>query len=169
MNGRIFTIGHGNWMLDGMVEMLRANGVSHLVDIRSSPYSSHQREFTRSELEKAADKKGFVYVYMGDQLGGRPPQADCYSEGKVDYGKLSQKDFFKRGIARLLESQQQGLNVCLLCAEGQPSTCHRALLVGRALTTAGALVEHFLPNGSIQTQAQVLVEPPTAQFSLPLG
>jgi len=169
MNGRIFTIGHGTWTLDGMVEMLRRNGVSHLIDIRSSPYSAHQPEFARRELEKLADRKGYVYVYMGEQLGGRPNQADCYTESKVDYAKLRQKDFFKRGIARLLESQQQGLTVCLLCAEGQPTECHRTLLVGRALTDAGVLVEHFLPNGSVQTQAQVLVEPPTAQISLPLS
>ena len=168
MTGRIFTVGHGTWMLDGMVEMLRSNGVSHLIDIRSSPYSAHQPEFTGRALDKVADKKGYVYVYMGDQLGGRPNQADCYTEGRVDYGKLRQKDFFKRGIARLLESREQGLTVCLLCAEGQPAECHRTLLVGRALTDAGVLVEHFLPNGSIQTQAQVLVTPPTAQLGLGL-
>lgn len=168
MAGRIFTIGHGTWALDGMVEMLRGHGVSHLVDIRTSPYSSHQPEFSRAALEKAAGRKGFVYVYMGDQLGGRPNQADCYTETKVDYAKLCQKDFFKRGIARLLESREQGLTVCLLCAEGQPAECHRTLLVGRALNDAGVAVEHFLPNGSTQTQAQVLAEPPSAQLGLGL-
>jgi uncharacterized protein (DUF488 family) len=168
MAGRIFTIGHGTWMLDGMIQMLRAHGVSHLLDIRTSPHSSYQPEFSRPALEKAADRKGFIYVYMGDQLGGRPNQADCYTESTVDYSKLRQKDFFKRGIARLLESREQDLTVCLLCAEGRPTECHRALLVGRALTDAGVLVEHLLPNGTIQTQAQVLAEPPTAQLGLGL-
>lgn len=169
MTGRIFTIGHGAWTIDGLVEKIRGMGVSHLLDVRTSPYSAHQPEFTRLALEKAADRKGYVYVYMGEQLGGRPPHADCYTDGKVDYGKLRQKDFFKRGIARILESQQQGINVCLMCAEGQPKDCHRTQLVSRALADAGALVEHFLPDGSTVTQARLLAEPPSDQLGLPLA
>lgn len=166
MSGRIFTIGHGTWTLDGLVDLLRANRVSHLLDVRSSPYSAHQPDFVRKSLEKAADRKGYTYVYMGDQLGGRPPHADCFTNGVVDYAKIRQKDFFKRGITRILESQQQGLTVCLMCAEGQPAECHRTLLIGQALTDAGALVEHLMPNSQIQTQAQVLYVPPSPQIPL---
>lgn len=168
MTGRIYTVGHGAWTLDGLVELLRGRGISHLLDVRSSPHSAHQAEFNRSSLEKAADKKGYVYVYMGEQLGGRPPQADCYVNGVVSYGKLSTKDFFKRGIARLIEGQQQGLNVCLLCAEGDPTNCHRTQLVGRALTAAGILVEHFLKDGTLKPQHQVVLEATTPQLGLGL-
>lgn len=168
MNGRIYTIGHGAWALDAMVNLLRQNGVSHLVDIRTSPFSSHQPEFSRQTLERTADRKGYVYVYLGDLLGGRPPHADCYSNGKVDYAKIRQRDFFKYGIARLLEQHQSGTTICLMCAEGKPTNCHRTRLVAQALTDAGLTVEHFLPDGTVQTQAQVLAEPDAAQIGLAL-
>lgn len=166
MSGRIFTIGHGTWALDPMISLLRANGVSHLVDIRTSPFSAHQPEFTKQALERAADRKGYVYVYMGDLLGGRPPHADCYTDGKVDYAKIRQRDFFKRGIARLVEENRTGTTVCLMCAEGKPKDCHRTRLVAQALTDAGLSVEHILPDGTVQAHAKVVAEPDTSQIGL---
>lgn len=166
MNGRIFTIGHGTWTLDAMVSMLRMHGISHLVDIRTSPFSAHQPEFNRQALERAADRKGYYYVYLGDSLGGRPTQADCYTNGKVDYSKIRQRDFFKRGIAQLVEQHQSGTTVCLMCAEGKPAGCHRTRLVAQALTDAGLPVEHFLPDGTIQAHAKLIAEPDSTQIGL---
>lgn len=151
-----------------MVQVLRQQGVSHLVDIRTSPFSAHQPEFTKQALERSADRKGYIYVYLGDLLGGRPPQADCYSNGKVDYAKIRQRDFFKRGLARLIEQYQSGTSLCLMCAEGKPTSCHRTRLVAQALTDAGLTVEHFLPDGTVQTHAQVVTELDAAQIGLAL-
>lgn len=166
MSGRIFTIGHGTWTLDSMVTLLRASGVQTLVDVRTSPYSKVQAEFDRPALERASSRKGFEYVYMGDSLGGRPPHADCYTEGQVDYGKVRQRDFFKKGLARLVEGYNQGSTVCLLCAEGQPDNCHRSKLLSEALADIGIPVSHFYADGPPRPHVRLWEEAASRQQAL---
>jgi hypothetical protein len=42
--------------------------------------------------------------------------------------------------------------VALLCSEHDPLTCHRTILVGRALIAQGATMAHILRDGKIETQ-----------------
>jgi len=168
MPNQIFTIGHASWTLSGLIDHIKGRGVTHLVDVRSSPFSKFQPDFCEKPLEKSAIRSGLTYIPMGDQLGGKPPHADCYTEGKVAYDKVMQRDFFRRGIARLLESYQQGLTICLLCAEGDPTSCHRTQLIGRALAATGIQLIHLLPNGTSRTQSEVTTPTSTAQSELPL-
>jgi len=44
--------------------------------------------------------------------------------------------------------------IAALCAEADPLDCHRCLLVGRALTEAGADVGHILSSGEIISHEQ---------------
>jgi hypothetical protein len=46
MSGRIFSIGHGGRSLETLVAQLRRLEVSFLIDVRSSPYSRFQPEFS---------------------------------------------------------------------------------------------------------------------------
>ena len=69
---KIFTIGHGGRTLDEIVEQLRDKGVRFVVDVRSQPYSRYQPEFSRDALEKGLAGAGLRYIFMGNQLGGRP-------------------------------------------------------------------------------------------------
>jgi len=165
-NGRVFTIGYGNHSRAEVLQQLSRVEVSYLVDVRSAPYSRHQPDFSREPLELFLRDNGVRYVFMGDLLGGRPKDDECYTDGKVDYTKTRAKDFFVRGIARLKSAYEQGFNICLLCSEGQPSQCHRAKLVGTALADEGIDVLHLLPDGSRRTQAEVIAELTNGQGSL---
>src|SRR2546421_12049624 len=142
--GHIFSIGHGGHSRASFLEQLSRVDVSYVVDVRSMPYSRYQPEFSRESLDKLLAEKRVRYVFMGDLLGGRPKDEDCYTEGKVDYTKTRSKDFFLRGIARLKSAYVQGLSLCLLCSEAQPSQCHRAKLVSAALADEGVEVLHLL-------------------------
>ena len=155
---RIFTIGYGSRSAPGVVEQLERAEIQFVVDVRSTPYSRHQPEFSREPLEALLARHKMRYVFMGDQLGGRPQDNDCYTEGKVDYSKCREKEFFKRGIARLLDACEQNLRVCILCSEGQPEKCHRAKLLGVVLEEHGIDVEHLLPDGGVRSQADVIRE-----------
>jgi hypothetical protein len=106
------------------------------------------------------------YVFMGAQLGGRPKDDDCYTNGKVDYSKCREKDFLKKGIARLLDAYKQGLRLCILCSEGQPKKCHRTKLLGVVLEENGINVQHLLPDGRVTSQAEVIRELTGGQESL---
>lgn len=165
--GQIFTIGHGPHTPATLVEQLSIRGVQFLIDVRSVPYSRHQPDFSREVLKRHLIPSRIRYVFMGDLLGGRPEDEDCYThEGRVDYAKVRTKDFFVRGISRLLDARRQGFKVCLFCSEGHPSQCHRAKLIGHALVDEGVETLHIRPNGSVQTQADVMDELTGRQESL---
>ncbi len=156
--GRIFTIGQGRHSLATLSEQLRTAGVTYVVDVRSTPYSRHEPEFARQHLDLSFRGDTLRYVYLGNLLGGRPADPDCYSDGRVDYGKTRTKDFFKRGIERLTAAYERGLSICLLCSEGNPGQCHRSKLIGVALSEKGIEVVHLLPDGTKRTQAEVIAE-----------
>lgn len=164
--GRIFTIGHGNHSLETFLGQLNRFQIEYVVDVRSAPYSRFQPEFSRELIEQTLRENQIKYVFMGDLLGGRPKDKDCYTNGKVDYAKTSMKDFFINGIARLKKAYEQGLIICLFCSEGQPSQCHRAKLVSAALVNDDIEVSHILPDGSRQSQAEVIDKLTDGQHSL---
>lgn len=164
--GRVFTIGHGNHTREALLQRLTHAEVGYVVDVRSSPYSRFQPEFSREPLERFLHENRVRYMFMGDLLGGRPADEGCYTEGKVDYTKTRTKDFFVRGLTRLRSAHEQGLTICLICSEGQPSQCHRSKLLGVALAGEGIDVAHILPDGSHRTQAQVIAELTNGQGSL---
>jgi uncharacterized protein (DUF488 family) len=165
-NGRVFSIGHGKHSREALLERLTRAEVSYLVDVRSTPYSRYQPDFSREPLERFLRDNGVRYVFMGDLLGGRPQDDSCYTDGKVDYTKTRAKEFFVRGIGRLKEAYSQGLTICLLCSESQPSQCHRAKLVGAALADEGINVLHLLPDGASRTQSEVIAEITNGQGNL---
>jgi uncharacterized protein (DUF488 family) len=157
MSGRIFSIGYGGRSLETLIAQLHRLEVAYLIDVRSSPYSRFHPEFSREPLSKELALRQIRYVFMGDLLGGRPDDPDCYdAKGKVDYQRCRTKDFFMRGIERLRTAHTQGMRVCLLCSESKPWECHRSKLIGWTLQDHGLGVEHVLPDGTLRTQAQVI-------------
>ncbi len=99
---------------------------------------------------------------MGDNLGGRPLDATCYTEdGKVDYKKVETKDFYKTGIARVKIAYDKGLNIVLMCSEANPSQCHRSKLIGMTLMNeinCKNCLKHIDEFGKIKDQATVINE-----------
>ena len=88
----VFTIGHSNHSLEHFIELLRAHEVDEVVDVRSAPYSRYAPHFNRDELEDALEKVGVDYLFMGDELGGRPADRSCYDDtGRVVYDKVAER------------------------------------------------------------------------------
>jgi len=162
----IYTIGQGSLSPASLLERLRANRITYLIDVRSAPYSSYRPEFSRVELDGYLQSEGIRYVFMGDMLGGRPTDRDCYTDGHVDYAKVRSKDFFVRGMARLKKAHDMAIAICLLCSEGEPSQCHRAKLIGQALADEGIRVVHFLPDATQRSQAEVMDQLTNGQGAL---
>ena len=63
MSGRLYTIGHSTQKEDEFFRKLKENGVTILVDVRSTPYSKFAPQFNKDYLEEAARKKGITYVH----------------------------------------------------------------------------------------------------------
>ncbi|MBN1962535.1 MAG: DUF488 domain-containing protein [Deltaproteobacteria bacterium] len=166
LKGNIFTIGYGAQTPATLLKHLKRAKIKYVVDVRSIPYSRYQPDYSKEVFEQFLDKNGMRYVFMGDLLGGRPKDDDCYIDGKVAYAKIRSKEYFKRGLVRIINAFKQGLNICLLCSESKPTQCHRAKLIGCALSDEGVQVLHLLPNGTSCTQQEVVRELTKGQQNL---
>lgn len=153
----LLTVGHSNHPLDTLLDLLRKHRVQVLVDTRSQPYSRYSPHFDRESLERAVREASIQYVYMGDCLGGRPTQRECYDvDGKVRYDKVEQQGWYQEGIERLVGGALRYL-VCLLCSEEDPIRCHRRLLIARSLLGRGFVIDHIRGDGRLEPEAEVQV------------
>jgi uncharacterized protein (DUF488 family) len=153
--------------MEHFLGLLRHHSVRVVADVRSSPYSKYATQFDREPLLEALRAAGFQYVYLGSELGGRP-RGDAYYDaaGHVLYDKVVESTGFRKGLARLEEGLRQYV-VAALCAEEDPTGCHRRLLVGRVLGERGVAVHHIRGDGRLQTEAELTAaEPHSNQLSL---
>ncbi len=169
----IYTIGHSNHDPKVFMQLLKDARIQLVVDVRSHPGSRWATHANPDQLLLLLRAAGISYEFLGDSLGGQPEDPDCYDTktGKADYSKIQTKDFFQQGIKRLLESFEDR-RVCIMCAEEDPSSCHRNLLVGEALRRVSIQVLHIRGDGRIQTDEDLLKEKAGVnpnQLVLPLG
>jgi uncharacterized protein (DUF488 family) len=163
----ILTFGYGSRDIDDAIDMLCAEGVEFVIDVRSSPWSRFRPEWSQDALSRSLRSKGLVYVYMGDELGGRPDHPDCYDdEGHVDYLRCRRRPEYRRGLDRLISASRQGLRVALMCSEGRPEDCHRTKLVGESLVECGVRVEHLDQAGKRCVHEEVILRITGGQLSL---
>lgn len=141
----LFSIGHGNKSIAEFIAELAQFDIQYLIDIRSKPYSKFYPWFNHYELKHAiSETHQITYAYMGDVLGGLPKEdCGCYTDGKVDYSKLAQMDFFQKGLQRLVNAHQQGYKTCIMCSESDPCMCHRTKLIGEELRKFGITLQHI--------------------------
>jgi uncharacterized protein (DUF488 family) len=153
----LYTIGYGAREIDDFIAVLRRYEIEYLVDIRSRPYSRYKPDFSRQALSSHLGAAGIRYVFMGDTLGGQPDNEACYTDGKVDYEKVSVQPFYLRGLERLRDAARQGLRVALMCSEGKPEQCHRSKLIGKSLAAENLTVTHIDENDQELTQEEVML------------
>lgn len=154
----LYTIGHGNRKAADFLALLKVYGIEYLVDVRSVPFSRFHPQFNRNTLESFLAQHGIRYVFMGDELGGRPKDVSCYLKGKVDYEILKTKEFFKRGIERLRTAYNKDLNLAIMCSERNPCECHRSKLIAPVLTAGNIIVKHIDEQGKLKDHSTVINE-----------
>lgn len=150
----IHTIGHSNHPIERFIALLRQHGIATLVDVRSRPYSRWAPQFQKEALSRSLAAVPLAYVFLGQELGGRPEGAEFYdAEGHVDYERRAGAAEFRAGIDRLVAIARQGS--AIMCAEEDPIRCHRRLLVTPALQRSGVTVEHIRGDGRVQTENEL--------------
>ncbi len=146
----IFTIGHSDLPMVRFVELLHSNGVTAIADVRSMPYSRFNPQFNREEIKTALKTGKVDYVYLGDELGARRSEPECYVDGKARYDLIAKTPLFQEGLNRLKDGSSR-FRIALMCVERDPITCHRTILVCRHLKEQGFTATHILDNGSTET------------------
>ena len=155
MSRTIYTIGHSNHSQDAFLNLLRANGIEVLVDTRSAPYSKYATQFNAPELKPTMAEEGISYIYLGFALGGKPRREKSYDTNEhALYDRIARTESFRLGIAEL-EGTAERHRVAIMCAEENPTDCHRRLLIGEVLQSRGYEIRHIRGNGRIQTEAEL--------------
>jgi uncharacterized protein (DUF488 family) len=145
----VYTIGHSNGTAENLLEMLGQHGITAVADVRSRPYSRFNPQFNREVLAANLKNSGREYVFLGEELGARSEDPACYRDGRAQYGLIAQTALFERGIERLLAGMQK-FRVAILCAEKEPLSCHRSILIARYLHERSIGVKHILEDGSLE-------------------
>ncbi len=165
---KLYTIGHSNHTLEKLIDLLKANGVDLLMDVRSAPYSRHNPQFNKDNLEVELPRRHIDYIFSGKHLGGRPPDPTCYKSRilpaedtdylhEVDYPEVMKRPWFEKGIDRLLEAATEH-TIAILCSEEDPANCHRHHLIARYILEYFPEVEvrHIRGDGTVYGAASIL-------------
>lgn len=146
----IYTIGHSNVKFEDFLGLL--NGFEVLVDVRSIPFSKYAPQFNVENIKRELESIGIIYVfiedeYVGNVLGGRPRDDDCYENGKILYEDVMNKAWYKEGISALIELAKKKRTV-IMCSEEDPYKCHRHRLIAQSLLREGVSVFHIRGDGT---------------------
>jgi uncharacterized protein (DUF488 family) len=159
-NKYFYTIGHSNKETRVLIDLLNKYDIDLLIDVRSYPFSQHNPQFNKQNIEKELLAKGIDYLFLGNCLGGRPKDPTCYKGGEiptskvnyldvVDYIEVSKRDWYNNGIEMLL-SKARTNRVAIMCSEEDPNRCHRHHLIAKTLLDKGFAIKHIRGNGVLE-------------------
>lgn len=151
----ILTIGHSNQSQEAFIRLLRVHDVDVLVDVRSWPRSKYSPHFDARPLERAIRAAGTKYLFLGEELGGRPEGPQFYDEeGFVLYYEVARTTRFRAAIERLARGSEL-CRIAVMCSEEDPTSCHRRLLLGRVLQERDIRIEHIRASGHLVPEASI--------------
>lgn len=152
----IYTIGHSNYPVEKLIEMLRHYDINCVVDIRGTPYSKYNVQFNKEVIAHTLREAGFVYIYMAKEFAANRENKRSYNkEGYSEFEKVILEEEFLSGIERLKTGYDKGYKIALLGAMQDPIRCHRSILIGRYLRDNGFNVRHILDNYTLGSQEDV--------------
>ena len=150
----IWTIGHSNHSARRFIDLLQGAGIDCVADVRSTPFSRRNPQFSQKALAASLKDAGVEYWFLGDALGARPKDPHCWESGKVSYARIAASPAFQEAIHALID-QSHAKRIALMCAEKEPLGCHRTILVGRALALHDTDLAHIHADGRIETQVEL--------------
>lgn len=126
---RVLTIGYEGVTLNEFLDVLLAQGVRCVIDVRDIPLS-RKPGFSKNALAQALEKIGIEYIH--ERVLGTPKPIrealkttknwQAYEESYLEF--LSPREIHLPRIAKIQAA-------CLLCFEANPLECHRSLVARR--------------------------------------
>jgi uncharacterized protein (DUF488 family) len=144
----IFTIGHSTHSLEEFLALLHRHGITAVADVRSQPYGRLEH-FHRENLSADLQAAGIQYVFLGQQLGARREEQECYEDGTAVYERIGKLPAFRGGLLRLCRGAEKH-RLAIMCAEKEPLDCHRTILICRHLRDCGFAIMHVLADGNLE-------------------
>jgi len=147
----IFTIGHSTHPIEHFIELLQANAIAQLIDIRTIPKSRRNPQFNSNALAESLRAAHIRYVHRKDLGGLRHARRDSVNTGWRNdsfrgYADYMQTDEFAAALARAIDLAKER-PTALMCAEAVPWRCHRSL-VSDALIVRGIRVLEIISSAA---------------------
>jgi uncharacterized protein (DUF488 family) len=148
-----FTIGHSNRSLEQLIELLGANRVERLVDIRKMSRSRSNPQFNEETLPDALAACQIAYEHLAP-LGGlrgkdksvpREVNGLWTNESFHNYADYALTPPFRAGLAHLLDVGRRQ-RCAIMCSEAVWWRCHRRIVTDYLLA-AGETVYHIMGPG----------------------
>mgnify|MGYP006299938085 CR=1 FL=1 len=139
---KIYTIGHSNLDFMRFLTLLQDNQISHIIDIRSIPYSRHAPWSNKSRLAEILKPFQIRYTYLGHKLGGKKPSQEKFNPSSTESTRMAYQN-----AIQAVHQRSESETLALLCAESDPANCHRQHVIAQSLMKMGTRVIHILKNG----------------------
>lgn len=146
----VFTVGHSTRTIDEFIHLLRAHGVTRVIDVRTVPRSRHNPQFNRESLNESLQAAGIGYTHMAELGGLRHTRKDSLNAGWRNdsfrgYADYMQTPEFHTALDHLIGLARHD-QIALMCAEALPWRCHRSLIAD-ALLVRGISSEDIMGLG----------------------
>jgi uncharacterized protein (DUF488 family) len=156
MANPFFTIGHSTRSTEELVELLLAEQVRVVVDVRTVPRSRTNPQFNRDALPVSLEARQIGYEHIAElgglrgkqPLGGASPNGFWENGSFRNFADHALTPAFRKGFDRLraLGAEQR---VAIMCAEAVWWRCHRRIIADYLLA-AGEPVFHILGPGKVE-------------------
>ncbi len=134
---RAFTIGHSTRPIEEFIDLLRAHGITQLIDVRTVPRSRHNPQFGTELLEQSLSAAAIGYA-AAPGLGGfrrtspESPNAAWRNLSFRGYADYMLTPDFNESLVAVIELLRTD-RVAMMCAEAVPWRCHRSLIADALL------------------------------------
>lgn len=147
----IYSIGYSNRSLPEFLQELSERDIRQIWDVRSSPWSRNAA-FNASQIVQWSERAGIYYRNCGEVLGGR---------SQINIGTSAYKDCLNQLV---LAANRE--NTVIMCAEGDPASCHRTWDIGACLLLFWQVPTiSILRNGEIEDIRDTLKRVRKGNFS----
>jgi uncharacterized protein (DUF488 family) len=149
----IWTVGHSTRAIEEFINILQANQIEILVDVRHFPDSRKFPHFNKGALHDALVAAGIHYEHLVELGGRRPVHRDSRNvawrnasfRGYADYMETQP---FRDSVDRLLEMARAS-RTAIMCSEAVWWRCHRSMIADY-LKAVGVHVFHILGTKKVQ-------------------
>jgi uncharacterized protein (DUF488 family) len=130
---KLLSIGYEGFTIDELVDLLRAEGVTTLVDVRLSAIS-RKPGLSKAKLSATLEAHGIHYVHL-PALGNPRSNRDAFrtgipADGCVVFEELLDTPAAKISMIRLGSFVVRG-TVAIMCMEREHGRCHRQVITRR--------------------------------------
>lgn len=150
----LYTIGHSTHSWQEFSDILRAQKITHIIDVRTIPKSRRVPWANKDKLKPSLAKHHIHYVHLPALGGLRHAAKDSINQawhnasfrGYADY--MQTPEFFA-GLKELNHFLKRRHRVAVMCAEALPWRCHRSLIAD-AEVVRGIKVLHIMSKTNLK-------------------